>query len=183
MVCNRCVMVVQNIFEKSGLKPVSVSLGEVILIEDTLPEKQLSSLDDDLISIGFERVDDRKIKIIEKLKNNIITKIHHSDHVDVKYNWSAILSADLNLDYNYLSSLFSSAEGITLEQFIIKQKIERVKELLLYNELTLNQISDKLGYSSIQHLSTQFKKITGLTPSEYKRSSKTTGGRQPLDSL
>ena len=109
--------------------------------------------------------------------------IHHTDRVDRKYNWSAVLSDELHYEYNYLSNLFSSVEGITLEQYIIRQKIERAKELLFYDELNLSEIADRLGYSSVAHLSAQFKKITGLTPSELKKSRDLDQARKPLDKL
>ena len=183
MVCNRCMMVVKNIFEKQGLTPAAVSLGEVILQEESIPDNQLQKIDTELQSVGFERIDDKKVRVIEKLKNSIVNKIHHTDYVDVKFNWSAVLSDELKYDYNYLSSLFSSVEGITLEHYIIKQKIERVKELLFYDELNMNEIADKLGYSSVQHLSTQFKKVTGSTPSAYKKSHPAKEARKSLDSI
>jgi AraC family transcriptional regulator len=183
MVCNRCLMVVTNLFEKQGLTPAAVSLGEVILHEENLSEEKLSQLDNELKAVGFERIDDKKYRIIEKLKNIIVSKIHHTDYVDIKFNWSVVLSEELKCDYNYLSSLFSSVEGITLEHYIIKQKIERVKELLFYDELNMNEIADKLGYSSVQHLSTQFKKITGSTPSAFKKSHPARDARKSLDSI
>ena len=183
MVCNRCVMVVKNLFEKHGLKPAAISLGEVILHEDKLSDDILDVIDRDLKSVGFERIDDKKVKVIEKLKNIIVSKIHHTDYVDIKFNWSAVLSSELKYDYNYLSSLFSSTEGITLEHYIIKQKIERVKELLFYDELNMNEIADKLGYSSVQHLSMQFKKVTGSTPSAFKKSHPPQQGRKSIDAI
>jgi AraC family transcriptional regulator len=183
MVCNRCVMVVRGIFERQGLNPASVSLGEVLLHEESLPEEKLHQLDGELKAVGFERIDDKKVRIIEKLKNIIVSKIHHTDYVDVKFNWSAVLGDELKYDYNYLSSLFSSVEGITLEHYIIRQKIERVKELLFYDELNMNEIADKLGYSSVQHLSTQFKKITGFTPSAFRKTRPAKDARNSLDAI
>jgi AraC family transcriptional regulator len=183
MVCNRCVMVVKGIFEKHGIVPLSVTLGEVVVQDDVITDVQISQLDPELKNVGFERIDDKKVRLIEKLKNVIVQKIHHTDYIDVKFNWSAVLSDELKYDYNYLSSLFSSVEGVTLEHYIIKQKIERVKELLFYDELNMNEIADKLGYSSVQHLSTQFKKHTGSTPSAYKRSHSSHEARKSLDSI
>jgi len=121
--------------------------------------------------------------LIESIKTKIIDMIHHQDRLDRKFNWSVILSEELHYEYNYLSSLFSSVEGITLEHYIIKQKIERVKELLFYDELTLSQIAERLDYSSVAHLSAQFKKITGLTPSELKKSRTQDTTRRSLDSI
>lgn len=183
MVCNRCISAVKQEFEKVGLHPTKTTLGEVSIEEETIPPHQLTQLDEALQSLGFERIDDRKARLIESIKNKVIKMIHHTDRVDRKYNWSAILSEELHYEYNYLSNLFSSVEGITLEQYIIRQKIERAKELLFYDELNLSEIADQLGYSSVAHLSAQFKKITGFTPSELKKSRETDSSRKPLDSL
>ena len=182
MVCDRCKMVVEELFRKNDLEPVIVQLGEVHLQKEPTAE-QLQIIDEELKKVGFERIDDRKARIIEKIKNVVINTIHHSDELNLQFNWSTVLSQELHHDYNYLSSLFSSVEGITLEQYIIKQKIEKVKELLFYDELTLTEISYKLGYSSVPHLSSQFKKITGCTPSEFKRSRQIDAQRQQLDSI
>lgn len=183
MVCNRCIMAVQQVIDKTGLHAEKVSLGEVILREESLPADKLILLDTELQSLGFERIDDRKARMIEAMKNRIIQLIHHADRVHLKQNWSDILADEMHHEYNYLSNLFSSVEGITIEQYIIRQKIERAKELLFYDELTVSEIADRLGYSSIAHLSAQFKKVTGLTPSELKKSRKIDKSRKPLDSL
>lgn len=181
MVCNRCIMVVGQELEKLDLHPVKISLGEVVFKEELGTEK-LDQLDVALKSNGFERIDDRKSRVIETIKNSVIHHIHHQSKIDRKLNWSTILSEELHLEYNYLSSLFSSVEGVTLEQYIIHQKIEKAKELLFYDELNLTQIADRLGYSSVAHLSAQFKKVTGMTPSELKHSRISTE-RKPLDSI
>lgn len=183
MVCKRCVMVVKQELERQGLHPTRVTLGEVTLEEDNLSKEQLDSLDKALASLGFERIDDRKGRLIEALKNKVIQMIHHSEKVDLKFNWSTVLSDELHYEYNYLSNLFSSVEGITLEQYIIRQKIEKVKELLFYDEMNLSQIANRLGYSSVAHLSAQFKKVTGFTPSEMKKSRDIEHNRKPLDSM
>ncbi|NOS92648.1 MAG: AraC family transcriptional regulator [Cyclobacteriaceae bacterium] len=183
MVCNRCILVVQRELERQGLHPQIVSLGEVSLKETQLDETHLSRLDNALIALGFERIDDRKARLIESIKNRVIQKIHHVESVNVKLNWSTVLSTELNVDYNTLSNLFSSIEGITLEQYIIRQKIERVKELIFYDELNFSEIADRLGYSSVAHLSAQFKKVTGLTPSELKKSRNIDQKRKPLDNI
>ncbi len=183
MVCSRCIMVVKELFEDLGWVPLSVNLGEVVVQNESVTNKRISELDEKLKALGFERIDDRRMMLIEKIKTLIVQKIHHSEHVDIKFNWSVVLSEELRYDYNYLSGLFSSVAGITLEHFIIRQKIERVKELLFYDELNMNEIADKLGYSSVQHLSTQFKKITGATPSSYKKSHSGGQIRKNLDSL
>jgi len=183
MVCDRCKMVVIQELEKLGLHPDKVTLGEVSLNEHHLSPGQLQAVDTALRAVGFERMDDRKAKLIEGIKNKIITLIHHTTQPDRKFNWSAVLADEFHYEYNYLSSLFSSVEGITVEQFIIKQKIERVKELLFYDELNLSQIAHQLGYSSVAHLSAQFKKVTGLTPSALKKSRTIDQTRTPLDQL
>ena len=180
MVCDRCKMVVVQELEKLGLHPGPVTLGEVILQEDELNAAQLSDIDHALTTVGFERMDDKKARLIENIKRKIISMIH-ADQLSRKFNWSQILSDELHYEYNYLSSLFSSVEGITIEQFIIKQKIERVKELLFYDELNLSEIANKMGYSSVAHLSGQFKKVTGLTPTELKKSRSIDQVRRPID--
>lgn len=183
MVCNRCITAVKQEFEKQGLHPEKVTLGEVTIAEDSLSAERQQQLDAALQELGFERIDDRKARLIEGIKSKIIQLIHHSDRVNLKVNWSKVLSDEVHYEYNYLSNLFSSVEGITLEQYIIRQKIEKVKELLFYDELTLSEIADKLGYSSVAHLSAQFKKITGFTPSELKKSREIDQNRKPLDSV
>lgn len=183
MVCNRCILVVEQELEKLGLHSEKVTLGEVTLKENDLSKEQLEKLDAALVNKGFERIDDRKSRLIEVIKTKIIQRIHHGESLDRKLNWSTILSEELHLEYNYLSGLFSSVEGITLEHYIIHQKIERAKELLFYDELNLTQIADQLGYSSVAHLSAQFKKITGLTPSELKKSREMDQKRKPLDHI
>ena len=153
------------------------------LAENTLLPDQVKQLDASLVSFGFERMDDRKARVVEAIKNKIIDLIHYSDKVDLKVNWSTVLSEEVNYEYSHISGLFSSIQGITLEQYIIRQKIEKVKELLFYDELTLGEIADRLGYSSVGHLSSQFKKITGFTPSELKKARDLVKGRKPLDSV
>lgn len=166
MVCSRCKMAVKAELEKAGLHPLNVELGEVE-VKENLTKDTLSRLDISLKHLGFELIDDRKSRIIEKIKNTIIELIHQSDD-NLNVNLSEFISQKLNYDYNYLSSLFSEVEGLTIEKYFIAQKIEKIKELLMYDELTLSQIADKLGYSSVAYLSNQFKKQTGLTPTFYK---------------
>lgn len=183
MVCNRCIAAVKQELEHQGLHPEVVSLGEATIAEQQLSDEQQTSLDAALVRLGFERIDDRKGRLIEAIKKSIIQKIHHTNKIDLKLNWSTVLAEEMHYEYNYLSNLFSSMEGITLEQYIIRQKIEKVKELLFYDELTLSEIADRLGYSSVAHLSNQFKKVTGLTPSEMKRTRGSDSKRKPLDSI
>ncbi|WP_100804185.1 AraC family transcriptional regulator [Ulvibacter sp. MAR_2010_11] len=166
MVCNRCIMVVKSVFEQHGFEPEYVSLGDVSLSgEITNDEKQL--LVTALEEFGFSIIDDKKSKIIEKIKTLIVELVHRQDN-EIKTNLSTYLSEHLNHDYNYITNLFSEVESTTIEKYFIAQKIERVKELLVYNELTLSEIAFLLNYSSVAHLSNQFKKVTGLTPSHFK---------------
>lgn len=162
-----------------GLQPLSISLGEVVLQEAQLTKEQLKQLEQALLPLGFELIDDRKGKLIEQVKNVVVDLVHYSEPVATKH--SVYIAEKLHHDYSYLSKLFSEVEGITIEHYIISQKIERVKELLVYDELSLSGIADRLGYSSVAHLSAQFKKITGLTPTFYK--SKGHGSRIPLDKV
>jgi AraC-like DNA-binding protein len=159
-------MVVRTELEKTGLNPLAVDLGEIEL-ETPPTKKQLSALDASLGKLGFELIDDKKSRVITQIKTLIIKWVHHSGK-PIAENLSAYLAAHLHYEYTYLSSLFSEVEGTTIEKFFISQKIERTKELLVYDELSLSEIADTLGYSSVAHLSSQFKKLTGLTPSYYK---------------
>ena len=176
-------MAVQQVFEKAGIDTNKIILGEVDLNESHIEDTKLKVIDADLQALGFERIDDRKARLIEAMKNKIIQLIHHKERMDRKHNWSDVLSEAMHYDYNHLSSLFSSVEGITIEQYIIRQKIEKAKELLFYDELNLSEIADRMGYSSVAHLSAQFKKITGFTPSQLKRSRNSEQARKPLDNL
>ncbi|MBX2913580.1 MAG: helix-turn-helix transcriptional regulator [Cyclobacteriaceae bacterium] len=183
MVCNRCVMVVKQMLEGQGLHPVSVALGEVELTEKELAKSQLDRLDSALRDLGFERIDDHKGRLIESIKSKVIQWIRHSDASERKHNWSTLLSEEFHYEYSYLSNLFSSVAGITLEQYIIRQRIERAKELLFYDEMSLGEIAALLGYSSVAHLSGQFKKVTGQTPSALKKSRAMGQQRKPLDGV
>ena len=157
MVCNRCIMVVNTELQKLGIHPASIILGEVTLAEDTLPAKQLKAIAAMLATAGFELIDDKKSRIIEKIKTTVINIIHYTaDQPKEKY--SALIAKELQYDYPYLSKLFSDVEGITIEQYIINQKIEKIKEYIVYDELNLSEIANRMGYSSVAHLSTQFKK-------------------------
>lgn len=167
MVCERCIMAVKKIFMDQGIHPISIHLGELTLKEDNIPFHILALLNKDLKQIGFEVIDDKKGKVIEKIKNAIVELIHRSGE-GLNVNLSAFLTDKTNYDYNYLSNLFSEVEGTTIEKYFISQKIEKVKELLVYDELSLSEIADKLNYSSVAYLSGQFKKVTGLTPSFFK---------------
>jgi len=167
MVSLRCKMMVKEELKKLGLKYVVLDLGVVEILED-ITNEQRELLKVNLLRSGLELLDDKRAILIEKIKNVITELIHHSDELP-KINYSDFISEKLDYDYTYLSNIFSEVKGITIQQFIIINKIERVKELLLYDELNLTEISYKLHYSSVAHLSNQFKKITGLSPSYYKQ--------------
>lgn len=168
MVCHRCKMVVRTELEKLKLHPLNIALGEVVIEEKRLSKEQSKNVAAALKSVGFEWIDDRRSKLIDQIKTFVIDTVHYKDE-QPKKNYSELLSQHLHHDYSHLSNLFSEVEGITIEQYIINQKIEKVKELLMYDEQSLSQIALQLGYSSTAHLSTQFKKLTGLTPSRFKQ--------------
>ena len=180
MVCNRCIMVVKQILDELNIDYTSVVLGEIDVYQE-IPRVLHEQLTEKLGAVGFEVLDDRRHKLVEKVKNLLIERLYGTEEVSMKVNFSTFLQRELNIDYNYLSNLFSQTEGITIEQFIIMQRIERAKELLVYDELTLSEIAYKLNYSSVQHLSTQFKKITGLTPSHFKSIKEKK--RKPIDNI
>jgi AraC-like DNA-binding protein len=167
MVSIRCKMLVKAHLERLGLRYTTVELGEVDILEDISP-RQRDQLDKSLKKAGLELMDDKKAMLVEKIKNVIIEMIHYADEPPLT-KYSVFISEKLNYDYTYLANLFSEVRGITIEHFIIIHKIERVKELLVYDDLNLTEIAEKLNYSSVGHLSNQFKKTTGLTPSHFKK--------------
>jgi len=167
MVSLRCIMVVKEELKNLGIRYAIVNLGEVEIMEK-ISEPQKEALRQNLKKIGLELLDDKKSVLIDRIKNEIIQMIHQSESLP-KINFSDFISERLGYDYTYLSNIFSEVQGITIQQFIIFNKIEKVKELLLYNELNLTEISYQLDYSSVSHLSNQFKKVTGLTPSFFKQ--------------
>lgn len=167
MVCSRCKMVVKSEIIKLGLHPISVELGEVAIMEE-LDTKGKDQINQTLLSFGFMLIDDKKSRQIEKIKNIIVELVHNTEE-QLKTNLSDLISQKLNQDYNYLSNLFSEVEGTTIEQYYIIQKIEKVKELIVYDELSLSEIAFQLNYSSASHLSKQFRKITGFTPTYFKQ--------------
>jgi AraC-like DNA-binding protein len=160
-------MVVKQEFEKAGLNPIEVRMGEVEL-SNPVPHEELKKIDNRLKDFGFEILDNQNQKQIEKIKNYLIEKVQ-SGEIEEHFSITDFLSSKLNKEYSQISRLFSEVEGITIEQFFILQKIEKVKEWIVYDELTLSEIAWKLGYSSVAHLSSQFKKVTGLTPSNFKK--------------
>jgi len=179
MVCPRCVTAVRNELEQMNLIVNSVELGEAEIANELTPEEH-KHLEQSLKKLGFEIIEDRKSRIIEQVKNEIVYLVHHSDEI-LKTNLSSWLAERLNYDYTYLSNLFSEVEATTIEKYYISQRIEKVKELLVYDELSLAEIADALGYSSAAYLSSQFKKVTGLTPTFYKSVKETK--RRNIDEL
>lgn len=166
MVSNMCKIAVKAELKKLGLHFIVVDLGEVDLMEDITAE-QRQQLKTGLLNLGFELMDDKRAVLIERIITVIIDMVHHTSEI-IKVNFSEYLSEKLNHDYTYLSNTFSEVKGITIQQFIIIHKVERIKELLIYDELSLTEISFLLNYSSVAHLSNQFKKITGMSPSGFK---------------
>jgi AraC-like DNA-binding protein len=159
-------MVVKSELQKLGLHPLAVELGEVELEEELTAEVK-QQIEERFLGLGFELIDDKKSRLIERVKNLVVELVHHSDE-QLNMNVSDYLTQFIPMDYKYLSNLFSDIEGITIEKFYIAQRVERVKELLVYDELSLSEIADKMGYSSVAYLSTQFKKVVGLTPTHFK---------------
>ena len=169
MVCDRCIKVVREELEKLGYETDNVILGEA-RISSEKKQFDLNGIRKTLEENGFELINDKQAKLIEEIKISLIDLIHYKSANELeKISLSKFLSEKFHHSYQHISSLFSSKEGITIEKYFINQKIEKAKELLVYNELTLSEISYKLGYSSVQHLSNQFKKVTGFTPSEFKK--------------
>ncbi|MEP0367099.1 MAG: AraC family transcriptional regulator [Cyclobacteriaceae bacterium] len=177
MVCQRCISAVQQILTDNQIDASNITLGEVQL-DKLLTSDQKKHLSEKLLEVGFELIDDHNSKIVADIKRLIIEQIHHSSDA-LQTSWSDYLSKSLHHDYKYMSRLFSSIESITIEQYIIHQKIEKAKELLIYDELSLSQISYELDYSSVAHLSNQFKKITGMTPTAFKKQ----GSRKSIDKV
>jgi len=166
MVCSRCKMVVKSELEKLGLHPVSVELGEVEIEEGNIANVKAAMLRN-LHSLGFALIDDKKSKVIEKVKNLIIDLVHNKSN-ELSINLSVYLSQHILQDYSTISKLFAEVEGTTIEKYFILQKIEKIKELIMYDEMNLSEIAFMLNYSSVAHLSNQFKKVTGFSPSYYK---------------
>lgn len=167
MVCCRCKMVIKTELEQLGLNPISIELGEVIIKENDIELKKVAILKR-LHSLGFDLLEDKKSKTIEKIKNLIIDLVHNKNN-ELTTNLSDYLSKNIHQDYNTLSNLFSEVQNTTIEKYFINQKIEKVKELLTYDELTLSEIAIQLNYTTTSHLSSQFKKVTGFTPSYFKQ--------------
>lgn len=179
MVCPRCIMAVEQVIGELGLSYSSIELGEVVLTSEPSHE-QIILLDNKLRKLGFEMLDDIRTRAIERVKTFLVGIVQHGN-IDEHFSLSEQISSHLNKEYSTISKLFSQVESITIEQFFILQKIEKVKEWLAYDEYSISEIAYKLGYSSVAHLSTQFKKVTGLTPSAFKAEHQ--GLRKPLDNL
>ena len=179
MVCDRCIMMLKSVLEQHGLQYHAVTLGEVELVS-YLSSAEKESLNEELQKIGFEIIDDKKTRLIESIKNKVLEVIRNPETAP-KMTFSEYLSDQFHQDYSSLSKLFSEVQGVTIEQYVILQKIEKVKELLVYDELSLSQIALQLNYSSVSHLSKQFKKVTGFTPTHYKQVKEKK--RVPLDKL
>lgn len=177
MVCPRCISAVEHVFNDVNIPTDSIKLGEVITSQ-CINQNQKIELANRLKAEGFELLEDKETQLVTQIKSLIITQIHHQN-TNQKVNYSTLLSDRLNKEYSTLSKLFSSVEGITIERYILKQKIERVKELLFYNQFSLSEIADQLQYSSVAHLSSQFKRETGMTPTAFKNMKKP--GHESLD--
>ena len=180
MVCGRCIKTVNGIFQNAGVLLKNINLGVVETASDPTAAQE-NQIREALLVEGFEWLDDQKVKLVENMKQEIVRLVHYGELDEMKENLSYYLSSKLHKDYHYLSNLFSSVEPTTIEQYFILQKIEKVKEWLVYGELTLSEMAFKLGYSSVAHLSNQFKKITGFTPSQFKQQKD--HHRKPLDKL
>lgn len=167
MVSIRCKMIVKQELQKLGLHFIIVELGEVEIMENIEGEK-LEQVKIALLQSGLELLDNKRSVLIERIKNTIVEMVHHPNEL-IKINFSDHLSGKLNHDYTYLANLFSEVQGTTIEQFIISHKIERIKELIIYDELNITEIAWKMNYNSVAHLSNQFKKVTGLSPSHFRQ--------------
>jgi AraC-like DNA-binding protein len=167
MVSNRCKMAVKEVLRKMGLHFILVDLGEIDIMED-LTSEQREQLNSALLKSGLELMDDKRAILIEQIKNVIIEIVHHADE-NIKVNFSDYLSEKLDYEYTYLANLFSEVQGTTIAHFIMLHKTERIKELIIYDELSISEIAWKMNYSSVAHLSNQFKKVTGLSPSHFKQ--------------
>ena len=179
MVSARCKSAVKDVLTKLNLHFIMVDLGEIDIME-TLTPLQRTELKSKLQKSGLELMDDKRAILIEKIKNAVVEMVHHADEM-IKVNFSDYLGEKLNHDYTYLANLFSETQGTTIEQFVISHKVERIKELIIYGELNITEIAWKMNYSSVAHLSNQFKKVTGLTPTHFKQLKDKR--RQPLEEI
>ena len=179
MVCNRCIMVVKSQLEQLGLHPLSVELG-IAVLPDAVSDETYQRVKASLETFGFELIDDKKSQTVELIKDAIIELVHYEDNAS-KLKLSEYLKEKCHYDYSFLSKLFSEVNGVSIEKYYIAQKVERIKELLIYDELSISEIADLLQYSSVAHLSTQFRNMTGMTPSQFKQLKE--HKREPLDEI
>lgn len=179
MVCRRCIYTVTEVFQENGVSPLKVELGVVTLAQPLLPA-QWHEIQARLEQYGFEVIDDKRMRIVEQIRVGVIELVHHAEELE-KVNLSDYLQQKCHREYSFLSKLFTEMQGISIEKYYIHQKIERVKELLFYDELSVGEIADKLHYSSVAHLSGQFKSVTGLSPTQFKRMKEHT--LRPLDEV
>jgi transcriptional regulator, araC family len=179
MVCNRCILVVTEMLKDLHLTPLKVELGMAIVQEQLQPADR-ETLKAALEKYGFELIDDKRMRLIEQIRTAIIELVHYEDNTS-KLKLSEYLKEKCHYDYSFLSKLFSEVNGISIEKYYIAQKVERIKELLVYDELSISEIADLLQYSSVAHLSTQFHNVTGMSPSQFKRLKE--HGREPLDKV
>jgi AraC-like DNA-binding protein len=178
MVCPRCISAVEGVFENLNIPVKNVLLGQVTA-KEALDSSEIEEVRSSLKGLGFELIDDKRKQLVEQIKSVIVQSVHHKDDEPLKKNLSDILSEEVGYEYKYLSTLFSEMTGTTIEKFQIKHKIERVKELIVYDQLSLKEIAFQLGYSSEAYLSNQFKKVTGVSPTHFKQ----IGKRTPLDKI
>jgi AraC-like DNA-binding protein len=179
MVCPRCIDTVNDIFVELNIETTSIKLGEVETVNVITPTQQ-DQLQNLLVNRGFEILEDNKSQVISQIKSIIVEQIHHSNQ-ELKVNFSSLLTDALGHEYASLSRLFSSVEGVTIERFVLMQRIEKIKEFIFYNELTFSEIAIQMNYSSVAHLSAQFKKETGMTPTQFKKLKEQ--NRRSLDSI
>lgn len=180
MVCDRCIMAVRQQMENLNFLVTDIALGTVVISPDP-EEEQLQNIASSMRLMGFELIDKEKDQLVERIKTVVISLVHHSDLNSLQQSMMSIIASRLNKDYTYLSRLFSESESLTIEKFIIHQKIEKVKELIEYGELNINEIAEKMGYSSSAHLSAQFKTVTGYAPSKFKAAGGP--GRNAIDKI
>lgn len=178
MVCDRCIAAVRDALRRCGVEPVSVALGEALLPQPCGGTVR-TAIRRELEALGFELLEDRRLQLVERIRTAVVRLVHHNDGTPLRERLSDYLTRQLGHDYSALSKLFSEVSGTTIEKYFIAQKIERAKELLRYDELSLSQIADSLGYSSAAYLSAQFKSVTGMTPSRFRQQK--TAVRRPLD--
>lgn len=169
MVCRRCLLAAEKIFEKAGILPFEVTLGEVRVATNSMDPEKLEKLDLLLSDLGLERIQDPKVRLMENLKLLVIRTIHHEDLSGLKFKWSRHIEQEMGYDYDYLSKLFSARNDLTLERYIIRQKIEKVKELLINDHLSLKEIAVRMGYKNTTHISSQFKLVTGATITSFRK--------------